>query len=152
MIGPEGRLWAGSGGLLIGGPYTWYITDFDQRRTFAVTYAPPTPVENPETTEDICMNQLKKHVDGLGDGVFGIRFSEPDGPVTTLTDQKDDVTLYVNNYPLSALGLGFSIKTISLSDLKELDRLGPHVDLVFYQGPPCVAGTAATTMKVVFKY
>ena len=97
------------------------------------------------------MYQLKKHVDELGDGVFGIRFSEPDGPVTTLTDQKDDETLYVNNYPLSALSHDFAIKSISLSALTELDRLGPYVDLVSYQGPPCVAGTAATT-KVVFKY
>ncbi|KAK3294890.1 uncharacterized protein B0H64DRAFT_401954 [Chaetomium fimeti] len=152
MIDPEGRLWAGSGGLLIGGPYTWYITDSDQRRTFAVTYAPPTPLDNSETTEEICMNQLKKHVDELGDGVFGIRFSEPDGPVTTLTDRKDDVTICVNNYPLSALGLDFPIKTISLSALTELDRLGHQVDLVSYQGPPCAAGAAPTTTKAAFKY
>lgn len=98
------------------------------------------------------MSQLKKHVDELGDGVFGIRFSEPDGPVTTLTDRKDDATLYVNNYPLSALGLDFAIKAFPLSVLTELDRLRPHFDLVSYQGPPCVAGTAATATKVVFKY
>lgn len=29
MINPDERLWAGSGSLLPGGPYTWYIIDFD---------------------------------------------------------------------------------------------------------------------------
>jgi hypothetical protein len=82
MIGPEFRLFAGFGNLLTGGPYTWHITDLDQRRRFAVTYAPHTPVEHVEETEDICMAQLRKHLDHLGPGVFGIRFSEPDGPIT----------------------------------------------------------------------
>lgn len=69
MIDPKERLWAGSGNLLTGSPYTWHITDLDQRRHFSVTYAPPAPVENVEDTEDICMAQLQKHVDQLGDGV-----------------------------------------------------------------------------------
>ncbi|KAG7286564.1 hypothetical protein NEMBOFW57_008875 [Staphylotrichum longicolle] len=152
MIEPEGRLWAGSGNLLTGGPYTWNITDQDQRRYFSVTYAPPAAVEDVEETEEICMAQLRKHVDQLGPGVFGIRFSEPDGPVTLLTDRKHDVTVYVNNYPLSASGLPFPFKTVYLRSLTELDRFGPDVDLVSYQGPPCVAGAAAPTTKAAFKY
>ncbi|KAH6631752.1 hypothetical protein F5144DRAFT_602537 [Chaetomium tenue] len=130
----------------------FHLEDFDQRRTFAVTYAPPTPVEDTETTEDICINKLRKHVDQLGDGVFGIRFSEPDGPFTLLTERKHDATYAVNNYPLSALKLNFPVKTIYLSNLTELDRLGHQVDLVSYQGPPSVTGTASQATKVAFKY
>lgn len=152
MIDPRGRLWAGSGSLLNGGPYTWHITDFDQRRYFADEYAPHASVENVEDTEDICMVQLQKHVDHLGPDVFCIRFSEPNGPITLLTDREHDVIKYVNNYPLSALDLQFPVKTIYLPSLTELDRLGPGIDLVSYREPPFVAGTALTTRKVVFKY
>jgi serine/threonine protein kinase len=152
MIDPEGRLWAGSGDLLVGGPYTWNITDLDQRRHFAVRYHPPVPVEDVEETEDICLAQLRKHVDQLGPGVLGIVFSQPDGPVTLLTDREHDVTRYVNNHPLSALALPFPVKTIHLSSLTELDRFGPNVDLVSYQGPPSVAGASRSTTRAAFKY
>ncbi|KAG8418683.1 hypothetical protein J3459_012139 [Metarhizium acridum] len=133
MIDPEARLWAGSGSLIIGGPYTWHITDLDQRRHFSVTYAPPVPVQDVEDTEDICMAQIRKHIDQLGDGVYGIRVSEPNGPVTISTDQEDDVTWYVNYHQLGALKLPFPIKTIYLSSLVKVDGLAPQVDLVTYQ-------------------
>ncbi|AEO55341.1 hypothetical protein MYCTH_2299066 [Thermothelomyces thermophilus ATCC 42464] len=82
MIDPGDRLWAGSGALLTGGPYTWQFTDFDERKTFSVTtYANPFPVEDVEGTEEICLAKLQKHIDQLGDGVFGLRFLDPDGPV-----------------------------------------------------------------------
>ncbi|KHO10767.1 hypothetical protein MAA_11613 [Metarhizium robertsii ARSEF 23] len=149
MIEPKERLWAGSGNLLTGGPYTWHITDLDQRRHFSVTYAPPAPVEHVEDTEDICMAQLQKHVNQLGDGVYGIYFSEPDGPITMSTNQEDDVTWYVNCHPVAALELPFPIKTVSLKSLTELDRLAPQVDLVSYQGTPCIGNTK---ISAVFKY
>ncbi len=154
MIEPEYRLWAGSGSLLNGGPYTWHVTDLDQRRLFAVTYDPPTPVkdEDLEETEEICLAELRKHVDQLGDGVVGIRFSQPDGPVTLLTDREHDERFFVNNYPLSALDLPFPVKTVHLNSLTELERFGPNVDLVSYQGPPCVAGAGLPAPKVAFKY
>ncbi|KAM5341813.1 hypothetical protein ACJ41O_014844 [Fusarium nematophilum] len=151
MIRPEERLWAGSGNLFTGGPYTWHITDLDQRRHFAVTYDPPTPVEDVEETEEICMEQLRRHVDGLGKGIVGIRFSEHDGPITTSTDPADDVTWYVNSWPVTALELPFPIPAISISKLVELDRLATQVDLVSYQKHDSVSGTLSTT-KAAFKY
>ncbi|KAK3307186.1 uncharacterized protein B0T15DRAFT_510488 [Chaetomium strumarium] len=69
---------------------TQFLSD-SQRRQFSVTYGPPTPAENVEETEDICIAQLRKHVDHLRPGVYGIRFSEPDGPVTISTPARDDV-------------------------------------------------------------
>ena len=151
MIDPERRLWAVSSNLPDDGPYTWHITDFDQRRHFAVRYE--ARVEDVEATEEICMDQIRKHVDDLGGGVYGISFTQWDGPVTHLTDPDDDVTEYVNNFPLSALGLSFPVKTVFLSSLTELDRMGPNVDLVSYQEAPSAAGaTAPSPTKVAFKY
>ncbi|KID73742.1 uncharacterized protein G6M90_00g001350 [Metarhizium brunneum] len=148
MIEPQQRLWVGSGSLVPGayGPFTWFITDFDQRRHFSITYAPKVPVENREETEDICIAELKKHLDNLGDGVFGFRFSEPDGPITTSTDLKDDATIYVNDPALSSLGLSFPVKTIYLGSLTELDRLAPLVDKVLYHD------THGATTTAAFKY
>lgn len=152
MITPEERFWAGSGDLRFGGPYTWYITDFDQRRTFAVTYAPVVANDNDEEVEEICFKQLRKNVDDIGDGVFGIRFTTPDGPVTFLTDPKDDVTFYSNSHSLGALELPFPVKTISLTSLTEVDRLGSLVDLVEYenQTPSCQA--SSSKIRAAFKY
>lgn len=152
MIRPEERFWAGSGNLLVGGPYTWYITDFDQRRFFAVTYDPPVAVENDEETEEICLQQLRNNVDDLGEGVVGISFATPNGPITTSTDLKDDVTRYVNSHSLGALKHPFPVKTISVTSLVELDRLGPLVDLVEYdsQTPTSLVSSAKT--KAAFKY
>ncbi|KAK4238996.1 protein kinase [Achaetomium macrosporum] len=152
MIRPEERFFAGSGSLDNGGPpYTWHITDYDQRRHFSVTYDPSAPVKDVEETEEICMVQLRKHVDRLGPGVYGIHFTEPEEPITISTDPEDDVTWYINCYPLKVLALPFPIKTIYLADLTELDRLGPQVDLVSYQGTPCV-GTNFKNTTAVFKY
>lgn len=150
MIDPEERLWAGGGSLLARGPYTWHITDFDQRRHFSVTYSPLAPVQDVEETEDICLTKLRKHLDDLDADVLGVRFSDPDGPITVSTDEKDDVTWYVNCHSLSALKLPFPAKTIGIESLTELDRLGPQVDLVTYGGDPTVNGVANT--KVAFKY
>ncbi|ODA77750.1 hypothetical protein RJ55_06352 [Drechmeria coniospora] len=151
MIKPDERLWSGSGVLLTGGPYTWHVTDFDQRRHFSVTYDPPTPVQDVEETEEICMAQLRKHIDSLEDDVYGISFTDVSGPITICKDWKDDVTGYVNCHPLSALEHPFAVKTIYLASLTELDRLGPQVDLVSYRGTPAV-GAAPTETKAVFKY
>lgn len=150
MIRPEGRLWAGSGNLLFGGPYTWYITDFDQRRNFSVTYDPPTEVTDVEGTEEICLEKLRQHIDELGADVLGIRFADSNGPITTSSNKEDDVTFYTNCDPLSALQLPFAVRTIRFGNLTELDRFGPQVDLVTYQGDPAVGDGAKK--KVAFKY
>ncbi|KAG5977872.1 hypothetical protein E4U55_006472 [Claviceps digitariae] len=155
MIELGDRFFAGGGDLRIGGPYTWHITDMDQRRHFAVTYAPPIrPANVPDDRfGEICHNQLQRHIDELGDGVYGIRFTEPDGPVTIVTDPKQDVTLCVNNYPLSTLELPFPVQTVHLTSLTELDRIQPEVDLVSYQASPHVGNTNGLSKTIaVFKY
>ncbi|KAK2592912.1 hypothetical protein QQS21_009380 [Conoideocrella luteorostrata] len=155
MISPDYRLWAGEGSLLRGGPYTWYITDFDQRRHFSVTYCNPAPIpdEDLEGTEDICLAQLRKHIDDLGTDALGIRFSDPGGPISISTSQDDDVTMYTNCHLPSELRLPFPVKTVGFDSLTELDRMGPQVDLVTYPGTPTVGGGgAAADTKAAFKY
>lgn len=144
-------LWAESGDLRVGGPYTWHIIDFDQKRFFSVTYDPPTPLEDVEESEEFCLAQLRKHIDELPDGVYGISFSEPDGPITVSTDPKDDATQCVNCHPLSAFGLSYPVKTIYLSSLTELSRLSAQVDLVAYRETPAV-NLAERQTTVAFKY
>ncbi|KAG5915278.1 hypothetical protein E4U42_000069 [Claviceps africana] len=156
MIDPQDPFFFGGGRFLNGGPYTWHVTDMDQRRHFAVTYDPPVPIdrendEELEGTEQICAKQLLRHLHKLGQGVYGIRFTEPDGPITIITDPKEDVTLYVNNYPLSALKLPFPVKTISMACLTELDRIQWSVDLVSYPASPH-AGNGPSKTIAVFKY
>ncbi|KAJ6784525.1 hypothetical protein PWT90_06060 [Aphanocladium album] len=153
MIRPQDRLWAGSGNLFPGGPYTWFITDFDQRRHFSVTYCNQVsiPDEELEGTEDICLAQLRKHIDDLGANVLGIRFSDPEGPISVSTSQDNDVTMYANCYLPSELRLPFPVKTVGFDSLTELDRMGPQVDLVTYTGTPTVGGVAADR-RAAFKY
>ncbi|PQK13755.1 hypothetical protein BB8028_0004g06860 [Beauveria bassiana] len=152
MIDPVDRLWAGGGSLLTGGPYTWHITDFDQRRHFSVTYCPPTAVQDVEETEDICLAKLRKHIDDLDTDVLGIRFSDPEGPISVSTDLKDDVTWYKNCQPLTALSLPFPVKTIRFKSMTELDRMGPQVDLVTYPDYPTTVDGRANHTKAAFKY
>ena len=151
MINPEDRLYAGSGQIFPKGPYTWYCTDLDQRRVFAVTYGPPTPVEDASTTDVVCIKKLQQHVDDLGEGVYAIRFSDPNGPITISTDLADDMTEITNCHQFAALELPFPVKVTTRDRLVELDRLDRQVDLVTYNSTPSVAA-APTVTKAAFKY
>jgi hypothetical protein len=77
-----------------------------------------------------------------GEDVVGFSFSDLEGSITITTDLEDDQTHYVNNHLLSSLGLSYPVKTIFMSSLTELDRLGLDVDLVSYQ-EGAGGGTAA---------
>lgn len=153
MIPPGGRFWAPTGMMIPGGPHRWTIIDTDQRY-FSVTYDFKCTLseEFGEETEEICTEQLRRHVDHLDETVTAIRFTEPNGPITTSSDLKDDETVYTNYHSLKELGLPFAVKTIYLSQLKELDRFGVDVDKVSYkEGPTAVNGHSVTTVAV-FKH
>lgn len=157
MINPDHRLFVGGGGLYAAGPYTCEITDLDQRRLFNVVYDPGVEIEDEqelENTYNLCRAELQKHIDHLEQGVYGFSFTTPDGPIKKLTHPNDDLTLCTNYPLLSALKVSFPLKTLHLSKLRELDRLGPEVDLVSYQDAPTVTvrdGEARGT-TAVFKY
>ncbi|SCV47181.1 uncharacterized protein FFB14_09669 [Fusarium fujikuroi] len=124
MLKPEERFFAPSGNIYPGGPSTWHIMDWDQRRLISVT------MDEELESEDPAIEHLQKHVDDLAPDVFEIRVSPQGDLVSTSTDQKDDNTLCPYHPPLEATERPDGIQTISRSDLEELDRLGPLVDLV----------------------
>ncbi|KAL2126692.1 hypothetical protein VTI74DRAFT_389 [Chaetomium olivicolor] len=138
------RLWCSGGGVSDGGPSDWYITDQDQRRSITVQ------MDGEQETEDLAMKHLRTHIEDLASDVTFIHVA-PDGELLSVSnDPFHDVTCTVY-YPPPGLidppSRG-AVQTVVRSELRELDRLGPHIDLVSYQ----INGETTKTRKVVFKY
>ncbi|KAI1500568.1 kinase-like domain-containing protein [Biscogniauxia marginata] len=141
MIKDDEKYFAGSGDITPGGPSTWYIVVWDQRRLISVT------MDEELDSEDPAIEHLKKHIDKLGPDVYTIHVSNQGELISASTDPKDDNTRCVYYPPLDEIQRPDWVQTIRRSELQELDRLGPDVDLVIY--PPY---SQATGKKVVFKY
>lgn len=124
MLKPEDRFFAFEGSIYPGGPSTWYVTDWDQRRLISVT------MDEELESEDPAIEQLSKHVDNLEPDVFEIRVSSQGDLISTSTNPEDDNTRCPFYAPLEAIGKAEDIQAISRSQLEEFDRLGPLVDLV----------------------
>ncbi|KAI9163444.1 CBL-interacting serine/threonine-protein kinase 20 [Paramyrothecium foliicola] len=140
MLKEGERFFATSGNIYPGGPSTWHIMDWDQRRIVSVTMDEELEVADP------AIEHLQKHVDSIAPDIFEIHVS-PQGDLASMSrDPKDDATFCPFYPPLSATKHPEEIKTISRSELEELDRLGPMVDLVtpFTSSEP--------QKKLVFKY
>ncbi|KAG8156761.1 hypothetical protein KVR01_013366 [Diaporthe batatas] len=138
MIEDEWRFWVMGGMLEPNGlePGCWQVVDWDQRRTISVTF------ECDVEDEDLAIEYLKRHIDDLGTDVCSIEVSKGSGELVSVSsDPNDDQTLFPYYPPLQDSQLIDSVETIMRSELRELDRLGPNVDLVSYQN-----------RKVVFKY
>ncbi|CAJ2510986.1 Uu.00g066110.m01.CDS01 [Anthostomella pinea] len=142
MIAEESRYFAPGGGIFPGGPSTWHILDWDQRRTIAVT------MDEEQDSEDAAIGHLRKHIDALGPDVYAIHLSPEGDLVSTSADANDDETTCPYYPPLQEILRPDCVKTVVRSDLLELDRLGPNVDLVSYTPGP----SATDTRIVVFKY
>jgi hypothetical protein len=124
MLKPEDRFFAFEGSIYPGGPSTWYITDWDQRRLISVT------MDEELESADPAIEQLSKHVDDLEPGIFEIRVSSQGDLISTSTSPEDDNTRCPFYAPLEAIEKAEDIQAIPRSKLEELDRLGPLVDLV----------------------
>ncbi|KAI3391221.1 hypothetical protein diail_7752 [Diaporthe ilicicola] len=134
MIGEEWQLWVIGGIIPPGGPGCWQVVDWDQRRTISVTF------ENDPGDEDLAIEYLRRYFDNLGTDVYAIEVSNDGELVSVSSDPDDDKTLCPHFPPLRDLQLD-RVETVLRSELRELDRLGPNVDLVSYQN-----------RKAVFKY
>jgi hypothetical protein len=137
------RFWAGSGCIIPGGPRDWYLTDFDQRRMITVR------MDDNEEEEETAVEHLKKHIDTLGPDVTFVHLSPGGDLVSTSTSPDHDQTMCVYYPPLALVQPpDGDVQTIVRTELRELDRLGPNIDLVSYQ-----TGTKpVSTRKVAFKY
>lgn len=141
MIDEKWRYWAPGGAIMPGGPSTWYILDWDQRRIIAVT------MDEEQESEAVAVRHLKKHISALGPDVYAIHLSQDGDVVSVSTNPEDDEMTCVYYPPLQAILRPEHVKTVLRSDLTELDRFYPNVDLVSYA--PCAN---ATDTKAVFKY
>ncbi|OIW34675.1 hypothetical protein CONLIGDRAFT_567368 [Coniochaeta ligniaria NRRL 30616] len=104
-------------------------------------------MDEEQESEDVAIGHLRKHIDDLGPDVYAITLS-PDGDLLSVsTDPEDDETTCVYYPPLQAIVVPDRVKTVLRSDLLELDRLAPNVDLVSYT--PC---DDAPGSRAVFKY
>ncbi|KAH9896183.1 hypothetical protein F4778DRAFT_257722 [Xylariomycetidae sp. FL2044] len=135
------RYFSPTGDIIPGGPSTWHILDWDQRRIIAVT------MDEEQESEDIAIGHLKRHIDALGPDVYAVKLSQDGELISVSTKPEDDATRCVYYPSLQTIPRPDWVKTALRSDLLEVDRLGPNVDLVSY-----TSDANATETKAVFKY
>ncbi|TVY13217.1 hypothetical protein LARI1_G008264 [Lachnellula arida] len=142
MIPSDWRFWSPSGALFPGGPYTWHIIDWDQRRWISVTGS-----EEALPDDEDAINILSKHIEHLDSDVFEIKVSDDGELFSTSSKLKDDATWAIH-YPRYDVSSTPSMEknTLTRSLLEEVDRLGPEVDLVRY------TDESGISKLVVFKY
>ncbi|KAJ5797205.1 uncharacterized protein N7518_005745 [Penicillium psychrosexuale] len=142
MIRPEDRFYSGGQGYF--GPRERPTTethcnvwDWDQLRMIKVKgtaklFPPDEDVENPV---------LAQFADYLSPEVSAITVDD-DGLLTGVsTDPEEDATVFIGYIPFSLCPSLADCSTVYFSQLQELDRLGPGVDLSSYDG-----------QKVAFKF
>ncbi|KAI9698583.1 MAG: hypothetical protein M1820_007382 [Bogoriella megaspora] len=138
MISPEDRFWIVAEAVR-GNAHRGYVIDWDQRRWYMV--CGPKSLMPPEEEKEIGI--LQHYIDRLPENVHTINVDN-DGALLS-TNTEDDPTL-IPYYPrYSDTPSLHECPTIRISQLTELDRLGPGVDLMSYVED-------AASRKVVFKY
>ncbi|KAH9888149.1 hypothetical protein F4778DRAFT_755240 [Xylariomycetidae sp. FL2044] len=141
MIDDKYKYFCLSGNIRVGGPSTWHVTDWDQRRVVSVT------MDGEQDDDSIAIEHFRRYSSQLSTDIYRIHVSHTGEIISTYTDPKDDETCCVHYPHLHEISLPKGIQTVRRDELEELERLGPDVDLVAY--PPCLGGSAK---KVVFKY
>ncbi|KAI5464911.1 hypothetical protein BGZ63DRAFT_378981 [Mariannaea sp. PMI_226] len=141
MIDEEWRYFAPGGAITPGGPSSWYILDWDQRGIIAVT------MDEEQESEDVAIGHLRKYIDTLGTDVYEIHVSQDGELVSVSTEPEDDLGMCVYYPPLQAIQPPSHVETVLRSNLLELDRLNPNVDLVSYTS----CANATEPRRAVFK-
>ncbi|KAI1142884.1 hypothetical protein F5Y05DRAFT_408333 [Hypoxylon sp. FL0543] len=126
MIDDESKYYSLSGDIPVGGPSTWHVTDWDQRRTISVT------MDGEQDDESIAIEHLSRYSDQLSPDIHRIYISQNGEIISTYTDAKNDQTQCAHYPFLREIVLPEGVETIRRDELEELDRLGPDVDLVTY--------------------
>ena len=146
MTDPDWRLWVTSGEMTPGGPYTWHIFDWDQRRLILVT----SMSENFDGDDgsEVARETLEKHIRKLAPDVNTITVSGNGDLISVSTNPRDDGTLEVYYPPVTELDpMRFQTRILLRTDLIEIERLGPDADLGFYH-----TTCGLFRKRVVFKY
>ena len=86
-------------------------------------------------SEDPAIEALEKHIDQLGPDVLGIHVSSQNDLISVSTNDPEQDKNHCPYYPpLQELQLPDGLQVLKRTELQELDRFGPMVDLVTY--PP----------------
>jgi hypothetical protein len=131
MIKNDEKYWSPSGAITPGGPSIWHVIVHDQRRLISVK------MDEEQDSEDTALAYLKKSIKKIPFDAVQAYFSPEGKLISTSTDPEDDNT-YCIYYPsvdeLQRVNNTNTqrIQTIVRSELEEIDRLGPDVDLVTY--------------------
>ncbi|KAI1010914.1 hypothetical protein LB504_002301, partial [Fusarium proliferatum] len=141
MIDKDSKYFCLSGDIPVGGPSTWHIIDWDQRRVVSVT------MDGEQDDESLAIEHFSRHSDRLSLDIHRLYVSPNGEIISTYTDSKNDPTCCVHYPSLPDACLPEGVRTLRRDKLEELERLGPDADLVEYS--PCIEGFAK---KVVFKY
>ncbi|EWY79867.1 hypothetical protein BFJ63_vAg18120 [Fusarium oxysporum f. sp. narcissi] len=141
MIDDDSKYFSLSGSIPVGGPSTWHITDWDQRRVVSVT------MDGEQDDESLAIEHFSRYSDQLSPDIYRIYISHTGEIISTYNDPKDDETCCIHYPSLQDTCLPEGVQIVRRDQLEELERLGPDVDLVAY--PPCQDGSAK---KVIFKY
>ncbi|UNI23988.1 hypothetical protein JDV02_009771 [Purpureocillium takamizusanense] len=141
MIDDDSKYFCSSGDIPVGGPSTWHIIDWDQRRVVSVT------MDGEQDDESIAIEHFSRYSSQLSPDIYRIHVSHTGEIISTYIDSNNDQTCCVHYPFLHEIFLPEGIQTVRRDELEELERLGPDADLVAY--PPCSGGSAK---KVVFKY
>lgn len=129
MIDEEYRFFTPDGAIIPGGPSTWRVLDGEQRRTIFVT------MDEEQDEDAAAIQHLSKHIATLDPSVRHVQFSLDGTLLHTSTKVPPDVGESTNIwYPsITKARLPEGVESILWSDLTELDRLGPNVDMVCYK-------------------
>ncbi|KAI9149655.1 hypothetical protein HJFPF1_11710 [Paramyrothecium foliicola] len=141
MLDEESRYFCLSGDIPTGGPSTWHIVDWDQRRTISVT------MDGEQDDEDLAVHYLHQYSDKIPLSIYRVYVSETGDLVASFNSPDDDQT-YCMFYPLlQDVHLPSGTQTIRRNEIEELLRFGPDADLVAYSD-----AATGETKTVVFKY
>ena len=134
MIDNASRYFSLSGDIPVGGPSTWHVIDWDQRRVVSVT------MDGEQDDESTAIKHFSRYSTQLSADIYRIYVSDTGEIISTSTDQKDDQTCCAHYPFLDEVAAPEGTLTVRRDELEELQRLGPDVDLVAY--PPCLGQPA----------
>jgi hypothetical protein len=129
MIDHDSKYFSLSGDIPVGGPSTWHVTDWDQRRVISVT------MDGEQDDDELAIEHFRRHGSELSPEVLRVYMSHTGDIISKFTNVENDQNYCVHYPSLQDTYLPEGIETVRRDMLEELERLGPDVDLV--SCPPC---------------
>lgn len=136
------RFYAPSGCIIPGGSSTRHLVDFDQRRMICVT------MDEMQDSENTAVTHLLKHIDTLPADVYTVHFSLEGELLSTSNNPEDDYFSCSFRPQLDWTKFPSDIQTVSRTELKEVARVGPNLDLVVHTNSAVSSGLRQNSFLV----